>query len=193
MRSAVARSRRRLSQVTAIFADNADLYYPALPGEKVLRVIPNAGHRDVVDFTGQSLSAFVNRIQKMSPLPSVEAGLHGQTNAQTLEVGFSERPVQVTLWTATNLVKRDFRQACGVKYVPSPLTLLDAQNIQLPLVKPASGWQAVFLEAIFDDGFIATTPVYVLPNDIYPAAAPPSNVTTCRTLAGRAHGIAAQK
>ncbi|MNJ03803.1 hypothetical protein D3C73_1642730 [compost metagenome] len=46
---------------------------------------------------------------------------------------------------------------------------------------PDKGWKATFVEAVFADGFVTTTPVQVTPRD-YPNAAPPIIEPTCKTL-----------
>ncbi|SCZ64846.1 hypothetical protein SAMN02982990_02275 [Photorhabdus luminescens] len=44
---------------------------------------------------------------------------------------------------------------------------------------------ATYIEATFSDGYVATTQVYITPDDKYPTVAPLSNGPTCQTLPGR--------
>jgi len=101
-----------------------------------------------------------------------------------LTVYFSEKPETVTLWTATNPLARDFRYACGIHYIAQSLPSMQMLTADLP--EPTSGWQAAFVEAKFADGFVASSQVYITPNDAYPNAAPAPGATgACQTLPGR--------
>ncbi len=165
--------------------DNARFYIDKLPGPTALRVAPNAGHAGIKQYTQQTLVTFVNRIQRSSSLPSMTNELKQDGTNATLSVKFSEVPAQVIQWTAVNPVARDFRYACGINYTAQKIELGDKKNsVQISVKKPESGWQAVFIEAHFKDGFIATTPVYVLPDTVYPISAPPSKERVCKTLVG---------
>lgn len=165
--------------------DNSRFYYDRLPGIKSLRIAPNTGHMGIIDFIDQSLVPFVNRIQDNRPLPQVITAPYRQGNSTQLEVRFSEKPLKVERWTATNPVARDFRFACGIKYLATPLTLSATDGVQIPLSYSGSGWQASYVEATFSDGYIATSQVYITPDDKYPTTAPPGDKAACQTLAGR--------
>ncbi len=164
--------------------DNARLYIDKLPGQRALRVAPNSDHAGIKQYAQQALVTFVNRMQRSHKLPTFINKLKQDAVNATLSVKFSEEPAQVTLWTAVNPIARDFRQACDINYVATALELGADQSVQVSLKKPASGWQAVFVEARFKDGFMATTPVYVLPDTVYPVSAPPSKEPICKTLSG---------
>lgn len=96
----------------------------------------------------------------------------------------SERPRQLLLWQATNPLARDFRYACGIRYTSTPIAMNGARPQQLVLVPPTNGWRAYFVEATFDDGFVATSQTYIL-GDGYPSTSPPAVGGSCRTLPGR--------
>jgi len=164
--------------------DNTRFYYDRLPGTKALRVVPNSSHYGISAFTEQSLISFVNRIQRSQPLPKVNAKLVQQSDSHHLKIRFSESPTNVTLWTATNPAARDFRYVCGVQYTPTAVSL-NGMALDVPLATPTSGWQAAFVEATFHDGFVATSQLYITPDEVYPTAAPPANDSGCRTLPGR--------
>ncbi|EIC86011.1 PhoPQ-activated protein PqaA family protein [Serratia sp. M24T3] len=165
--------------------DNTRYYYDKLPGIKSLRMAPNTGHMGIMGFIDQSLVPFVNRIQDDRPLPQVITAPYRQENSNQLDVRFSEKPVKVVRWTATNPVARDFRFACGIKYAATPLELSSTNSVEMPLVYNGPGWQASFVEATFDDGYIATSQVYITPDDKYPTVAPPGDKAGCQTLPGR--------
>lgn len=165
--------------------DNTDFYYDKLPGVKALRVAPNSSHYGITAFSEQSLITFVNRLHQSTSMPQMNASIGMKDKLQTLTVHLSEVPEKAVLWVAANPEARDFRYACGVRYTAFPLAITPENTIEIALTVPATGWQATFIEATFNDGFVATTPVYVLPKDIYPSTAPPSIGAACKTLPGR--------
>lgn len=165
--------------------DNSHLYYDRLPGTKSLRVVPNSTHNGILSVTEQSLVTFINRFQGKQKLPEIREKVqsHG-TGEKALMVSFSEKPIAVLQWTATNPVARDFRYACDVKYSSTPVAVT-GEGVRIPLTSPVSGWQATFVEATFSDGYVATTQVYITPDGKYPQTAPPAKGKTCQTLPGR--------
>jgi len=52
-------------------ADNSSLYHDRLPGDKTLRVVPNADHAGILKYTKDSLIPFVKRMQQSKALPSI--------------------------------------------------------------------------------------------------------------------------
>lgn len=166
--------------------DNSHFYYDQLPGSKSLRVVPNSTHNGVLSVAEQSLITFVNRFQEKQKLPEIsERVLNSRDGKKELAVSFSEKPAAVLQWTARNPTARDFRYACNVKYSSAPVSLSDGQRLSIPLTTPGSGWQATYIEATFSDGYVATTQVYITPDEKYPLTAPPSTGTACQTLHGR--------
>ncbi len=91
-------------------------------------------------------------------------------------------------WSAHNRTARDFRYSCGVRFTPEPLAAAEADRGEFRLAAPAQGWEATFIEAVFNDGFIATTPVFITPDDNYPSAVPAGDGLACETLPGRGLG-----
>ncbi|ECX6187949.1 PhoPQ-regulated protein, partial [Salmonella enterica subsp. enterica serovar Infantis] len=88
--------------------------------------------------------------------------------------------------TARNPAARDFRYACDIKYNSVPVSLATGDNtLSISLTTPDSGWQATYIEATFTDGYVATTQVYITPDEKYPETAPPSIDASCQTLPGR--------
>lgn len=161
--------------------DNARFYYDALPGEKALRVVPNIDHGGIKEFTEQSLVAFVNRFQHEQALPQLIATQEGTM----LIVNFSEKPVKIKRWTASNKIARDFRYACGIRYRATSLHVPAQGRMTLALDHHQPGWQATFIEATFRDGLVATSRVFITPDAVYPTGAPPANGAACATLPGR--------
>ncbi|AJJ63594.1 PhoPQ-activated pathogenicity-related family protein [Yersinia aldovae] len=165
--------------------DNTDFYYDKLPNSKALRVAPNTSHYGIKAFSEQSLITFVNRFQQSIPMPQLNSSIGMKDKVQTLTVSLSEVPEKVLLWTAINPHARDFRYACDVRYNAFPLAVTPSNTLEVALSAPATGWQATFIEATFSDGFVATTPVYISPKEVYPTTAPPEGGAACKTLPGR--------
>jgi len=166
--------------------DNTRFYYDKLPGPKSLRVVENSTHHGILSVTVPSLITFINRYQEQKKLPEISENIVSDDNKnKTLRVNFSEQPSRVLQWTAHNPVARDFRFACDIKYSSTPVTLSDGDKEAIvPLTKPDSGWQATYIEATFSDGYVATSQVYIMPDE-YPKIAPPSKGPACKTLPGR--------
>lgn len=164
--------------------DNARFYYDELPGEKSLRVVPNTGHFGIKGYMEQSLITFLHRFHANKTMPEVSAS----AKDNTLTVNFSEKPQKITRWTAINASDRDFRYACDIRYTPTPIHSGADNTVTLALGHATSGWEATFVEAIFDDGYVATTQVYITPDGRYPDKAPASNDAACKTLPGRGLG-----
>ena len=166
--------------------DNSRFYYDKLPGPKSLRVVENSTHHGILSVTVPSLITFINRYQEQKKLPEISEVIASDDDKnKTLKVHFSEQPSQVLQWTAHNPVSRDFRFACEVKYHSTPVNLSAGDNeVVIPLTIPDSGWQATYLEATFSDGYVATSQVYITPDE-YPKIAPLPKGAGCKTLPGR--------
>ncbi|ENP3040723.1 PhoPQ-regulated protein [Salmonella enterica] len=167
--------------------DNSHFYYDLLPGSKSLRVVPNSTHNGILSVAEQSLITFVNRFQEKQKLPEITENVQSRGDGKKeLVVNFSEKPVAILQWTARNPAARDFRYACDIKYNSVPVSLTTGDNtLSISLTTPDSGWQATYIEATFTDGYVATTQVYITPDEKYPETAPPSIDASCQTLPGR--------
>lgn len=158
--------------------DNASFYFDQLPGQKSLRVAPNSSHYGIKNFVEQSLITVTNRLQQARAFPTITSQRHG---GDVLSLSFSETPINITQWTATNSAARDFRYPCGIRYQATELALSGPASATTLIKTPDKGWGATFVEAKFADGFVATTPVYVTPNT-YPTSPPPVVEPACKTL-----------
>ncbi|EII9658942.1 PhoPQ-regulated protein [Salmonella enterica] len=167
--------------------DNSHFYYGLLPGSKSLRVVPNSTHNGILSVAEQSLITFVNRFQEKQKLPEITENVQSRGDGKKeLVVNFSEKPVAILQWTARNPAARDFRYACDIKYNSVPVSLATGDNtLSISLTTPDSGWQATYIEATFTDGYVATTQVYITPDEKYPETAPPSIDASCQTIPGR--------
>ncbi|ECF1548625.1 multidrug transporter [Salmonella enterica] len=102
--------------------------------------------------------------------------------------GIVGAPVKIVRWTANNPNARDFRYACGIRYQPLTIDIPANNKISITLNEPKTGWEATYIEATFNDGYVATSQVYITPDEKYPQTAPPSVNTACQTLPGRGLG-----
>lgn len=148
-----------------------------LPGQTSLRVLPNSNHGGVRAHVASTLVPFVQRIQASQPLPRVHV-TRGE-GAGHVQVQLSEMPVALKVWGAHNAEDRDFRYACGIRYTSE--TLKPSEVFSLDWTAPSQGWQARFVEAQFADGFIATSPVMVMPEG-FPLEPPKDDGQACRAF-----------
>ncbi len=164
--------------------DNAQLYFDKLPGQKALRVAPNASHYGIKGFVEQSLVAFTNRLQQNHPLPTLTTQISSTQQGKKLTLSFSEPPVKLQRWGAHNPKDRDFRQPCGIRYESSEQ---NPQNLEFDLKTPEQGWSATYIEATMADGLVISTPVQVLP-ETYPQWLPEQKEPACKNLGDPAQG-----
>lgn len=162
--------------------DNTQFYFDELPGNKMLRVAPNSSHYGISKFTETSLVPFVNRFQKSIPFPELTTHLSTSGKITNLRVTFSEAPVEIKQWTATNPTGRDFRYNCGIKYVGRILTQDSNGEVFTTIKRPAKGWTASFVEARFKDGLVLTNQVHITPDEVYPTRPDPSTVPACKII-----------
>lgn len=167
--------------------DNARLYFDALPGEKMLRVAPNASHYGIKAFVENSLISFTNRLQQKRPLPSLKSDAQPHTGGVNLAMRFSERPTKLVQWRAYNPDDRDFRQPCGITYQATELDLPAGKNLDVSLLTPDEGWSATYVEATMADGLVVSTPVQVLP-ETYPTWPPKQIEPACKNLTDPVEG-----
>lgn len=164
--------------------DNTRFYYDNLPGRKSLRVVPNMDHYTIPQIAESAIVPFLRRYQNQQELPYISSSAY--KNILTLHL--SEKPVKIIRWTAINPVARDFRYACGIRYIPHVIDIPSDNLVNIILNTPAAGWEATYIEATFNDGYVATTQVYITPDGKYAQKAPPAVNTSCRTLPGRGLG-----
>jgi PhoPQ-activated pathogenicity-related protein len=155
--------------------DSWRFYYDDLRGEKHLRYVPNTDHSLKGSDALQSVAAFYSSILTNTPRPQVtwKAEKDGRLRVET-----KSKPDSVTLWTATNPDKRDFRlETLGAGYKSSLLAETKPGVYEARLEKPAAGWTAGLIELRFPSGtkypFVFTTGVAIVPETMpFPAPAP---------------------
>lgn len=157
-------------------ADSSRIFFDNLPSPKALRVAPNIGHGNLRDIAPETLAHAIRRWQTSS-LPMVETKLE----STKMTMSYSEKPVELAVWRATNPHSRDFRLGCGGVFHRQSQPVPSGSHVQITLDTPKAGWEATIVEATFADGIKITSPAYVLPNT-YPRSAPPQVAPACVTL-----------
>ncbi|MCY1408553.1 PhoPQ-activated pathogenicity-related protein [compost metagenome] len=164
--------------------DHTARYLPALPGLNAIRVAPNSDHYGIRAFAASSLIPMVNRLQQGRSLPTLISSVEEEGGWGMLKLRISESPRTLRLWRAYNERDRDFRYACGVRYHATTLVVPPLLDSRIDLGAIGPGWQAAFIQATFDDGFVATSAVHVLPDQHFPSQPPVSDGVACSTLEG---------
>lgn len=158
--------------------DNVGQFVSRLPGPAFVRAIPQADHALGGQRVPELIVPFVNRLQRNRPLPHLSYS-PGQTGYPHGQIIFSETPTKTVQWSATNPQARDFRYACGLRYVPTTLPSLPSDQT---ISSTHAGWKATFVEAWFGDGLSLTSPVQISPDTSYPETPPPTGSPACSTL-----------
>ncbi len=148
--------------------DSSQFYFDDLKGEKYLRYVPNTDHSLRKSDALESIGAFYDSILNHRPRPRLSWKLE---KGGTLRVKTQDSPVEVKLWQATNLEKRDFRlETLGPRYTSSVLTAATPGAFEARVAKPEKGWTAYFVELTYSTGgkypLKVTTPVQVVPETL---------------------------
>lgn len=146
--------------------DSSQFYFDRLPGEKLLRYIPNTDHSLRDSDARETVAAYYEAILNRKPRPRVSwKMLEGG-----IRVTAKDPPAEVKLWQATNPEKRDFRlMSIGKAYQSSPVKATRAGVYEVKAPAPAKGWTAYFVELTYSGGkypLKVTTPVRVTPDTL---------------------------
>jgi PhoPQ-activated pathogenicity-related protein len=148
--------------------DSSQFYFDELPGEKLLRYVPNADHGLKTLDAVTSLIAYYQMIigGRARPNPTWTFEQDG-----SIRVRSNSAPKQVLLWQATNPKARDFRlKTIGKAFTSSPLAPASDGSWVATIKAPAEGWTAAFVELVYDSGGLfplqVTTAVRVLPDTL---------------------------
>ncbi len=149
--------------------DSAQFYYKDLPAPKQLLYNPNTEHSLSGSGVEKALLAWYMAILKGSPLPEFSWDIAGPGHTV---VTARTKPMQVTLWTATNPTARDFRlMTVGKAWTSTPLAANDKGVYDTNVKAPEKGWTAYFVELLFDSGtpllpYRFSTEVRVIPDTL---------------------------
>lgn len=159
--------------------DSAQFYLQGLPGETLLRYVPNSNHSLDKTDAFDSLGAFYESVVHGHRRPIV-----GWTTTAdgALRVTASDAPRAARLWSATNPDARDFRlDTIGDRWSAADLTAVAPNTWQAAVPPPARGWTAYFVELAFDLGgsrpLVVTTEVRVTPDRLPHPPFTPANPT----------------
>ncbi len=166
--------------------DNSQFYYRDLPGEKLLRYVPNAKHNLAGSDAVDTMIAFYQSVIGGGKRPrySWEKRKDG-----SLQVTAADPPLEANLWQATNPEARDFRlDFIGKAYTSSPLKETAKGVYTAAVPRPAKGFTAFFVELVYPGPgkfpLKVTTEVSVVP-DVSPyrfADAAKKYAATARSL-----------
>lgn len=148
--------------------DSSRYYYDQLPGEKLIRYIPNTDHGLKNSDAIESVAAYYQLIStgKARPEYSWTFKEDGTIRAQS-----KTKPAQVLFWQANNPTARDFRlKTIGPAFKSTELKP-DAEGAYLsPAATGQPGWTASFIEFTYDVGgpfpLKLTTAVSITPDTL---------------------------
>ena len=130
--------------------DSTRYYYQDLPGEKLLRMVPNADHSLRETDATDTLLAFYQSVVTGKPRPRFSWTF--EPNG-AIRVTTADKPKEVRLWQATNPKARDFRvDAIGKTWTSQALTAEGDGAYVGRVPKPAKGWTCFLVELTFDTG-----------------------------------------
>jgi PhoPQ-activated pathogenicity-related protein len=159
--------------------DSSQFYFGEMPGEKLLRYVPNADHSLRETDAIESIIAYYQMILSRSPRPKYGWSFEKDGS---IRVRTESAPATAALWQATNPQARDFRVKTIGRTFRSRLLTDEGGGVFVGKIDPPEkGWTAFFIELTFDVGqsfpLKLSTAVRILPDtlpfaDLDPAKAP---------------------
>ena len=149
--------------------DSSRLYFAELPGEKLLRYVPNAGHDVEPADLLASLLPFYRAIVESAPRPSYAWSFEGEDAIVVRDVEPHASAARV--WQASNPEARDFRiDTLGPGWTSRELAPEHDGSWIARIARPARGWTAFFVELTVpsggDEPHTLTTDVRVVPDTL---------------------------
>ena len=148
--------------------DSPRFFIKDLPGETLLRMVPNADHGMRGSDAAETLLAFYGAVITGKPRPrySWEMKKDG-----SIVVTTPDNPRDVLLWQATNPKARDFRvETIGKVWTSSKLDSQGNGVYVARVPKPEKGWTAFLVELAYDIGGPApiklTSEVSIVPDTL---------------------------
>jgi PhoPQ-activated pathogenicity-related protein len=166
--------------------DSPQFFWDSLPGQKNLRVIPNAEHSLAghdLDLT-QGIATFFHLVVNRMPIPEISYNITYTPTGAVLVASSNMRPSKVMLFHALTLshTKRDFRlvvcdkvnSTCIQPILWIPETLHDQGNFTYTATvsAPSQGWRGFLIQFDYNFGaeglytFKQSTQAYVVPNTL---------------------------
>ncbi|MFN7732180.1 MAG: PhoPQ-activated pathogenicity-related family protein [Pirellula sp.] len=158
--------------------DSSKFYFEDLPGEKLLRYVPNADHGLKNSDAVESVAAYFAMVASGRASPQVEWTFEEDGS---MVVHTSPAAKHAIVWRANNPNARDFRlQTLGPAFQGTPLQPAANGEYVVPPAPDQPGWTASFLELTFDVGasvpLKVTTGVQITPDVLPFAGIDPSKV-----------------
>jgi PhoPQ-activated pathogenicity-related protein len=156
--------------------DSSRFYLADLPGETLLRYVPNTGHNMDKTDALDTLRAFYASILTGAPRPSFTWTFESDGSIRVIS---KDAPRAVRLWQATNPTARDFRiSTIGAAYRATTLTPVGPNTWVARLTAPNRGWTAGFVDLTFNTPagvpLTLSTAIRVLPETLpFPPPAMP--------------------
>jgi len=147
--------------------DSSQFYWDALPGEKVLRYVPNSKHSMSGTDAFETLLAFYHAIVNGTPRPRYFWNIEPDNS---IRVWTKDEPVEVNVWHAHNPEARDFRvDTIGEAWEKKPAEKVSDHIYVGSVETPEQGWTAFMVELVYPSGaavpFKFTTQVHVVPDE----------------------------
>jgi PhoPQ-activated pathogenicity-related protein len=148
--------------------DSSRFYYDDLPGEKLLRYIPNTDHSLRGSDAVESIAAYYQMLLSGRQRPRYNWKFEP---SGAIKVTTEDKPRRVLLWQASNTKARDFRlTSIGPAYRSQELKRLDDGSFVGEVPPPEQGWTAFFVELTYDTDTALqlklTTAIRVLPDKL---------------------------
>ena len=148
--------------------DSSLFYYDQLPGEKLIRYVPNADHGLKNTDAVQSIATFYHLVSTGKPRPEYAWTFEEDGSIRATS---TSKPSLVLLWQANNSKARDFRlTTIGPAFVSTELQAGSDGAYVAPKPLDQPGWTASFIELTYDVGAAfplkVTTAVRVTPNEL---------------------------
>ena len=149
--------------------DSWRFYYDQLPGDKLLRYVPNTNHSLNGRYLNDDLLSYFYRIINDIDMPTLKWELSNNNLNVALDY---EGNYNVSIWSANNQNGRDFRLwQEGELWQKNNIQKSDNNNYQIDIKNKSTGYEAIMMEFIIDPEsdfpFIISTGPFVVPES-YP-------------------------
>jgi PhoPQ-activated pathogenicity-related protein len=151
--------------------DSANHYVDRLPGETLVRQVPNTDH----GFTNAELQVFFDLLGWYQTVlqdvvrPQIAWRFEGDG---TLVVTSDQPPLSAQLWQATNPDARDFRlETFGPQWSSTPLAAKPDGSYRVQVPAPPAGWTGYLVQLAYP-GPSGTQQTYGTPVQVTPATLP---------------------
>ncbi|KXO09144.1 PhoP/Q-regulated protein PqaA [Moritella sp. JT01] len=144
-------------------------YAKALPGETVLRILPNQRHYIDYSIVNKALIEYYTLFINKLPRPDVR--WNASKDNQSINVTTNFEPIKATLWEGYNPKDRDFRiYPAKMEYKQTQITGVCIEQkcvYKLAPITTTTGYTSRFIEFVYDDGsnrLVTTSPAFITPN-----------------------------